>query len=151
MYLKRSSARFLQRELKPLFRPSVQMLVSFEQAHVSCKEQRLINLQTFFIIPDFLLLNVVYLLSLLSINSILIFTLPLVFLPALGWGVFGREPWLARSSVTNESSLSKLGVLPCSKPKSLCICTTSMPASVRDLFKLSIVCDFHQILQAMST
>ena len=42
---------------------------------------------TFFIIPVFLLENVVYLLSLLSINSILILTLPFVFLP-LGGGVF---------------------------------------------------------------
>lgn len=45
------------------------------------------ELQTFFMIPVFLLEKVVYLLSLLSMNSILILTRPLVFLP-FGGGVF---------------------------------------------------------------
>lgn len=41
-------------------------------------------------IPVFLLLNVVYLLNLLSINSILILTLPLVFFPFGGRDFFGN-------------------------------------------------------------
>ena len=39
---------------------------------------------TFFMMPVFLLLKVVYLLSLFSMNSILILTLPFVFFPGLG-------------------------------------------------------------------
>ena len=49
-------------------------------------------------IPVFLLLNVVYLLSLLSMNSILILTLPLVFLPALA----ARPCWNPDSSSSLE-------------------------------------------------
>ena len=73
------------------------------------------QMPTFFIMPVFLLLKVVYLLSLFSMNSILILTLPFVFFPGLGPSLCcGSDVFLSSESL----SLSE-----------------SRPASPLDLFK----------------
>ena len=64
--------------------------------------------------PVFLLEKVVYLLSLLSINSILILTRPLVFLPFGGGVFFVWEPpfWPELATATDPSSTIVLWPIP---------------------------------------
>ena len=67
---------------------------------------------TFFMMPVLRLLKVVYRLSLFSINSILIFTLPLVFFPGLRpvgdtvWPGFCPAPWKWTEGVISPSESS---------------------------------------------
>lgn len=89
---------------------------------------------TFFMIPDFLLLNVVYLRSLLSINSILILTLPRVFFPGLGPGVEGlpTEPSQESGSSSSDSVFPNVLLNALSSAAAVGI----KPAATWDLFIL---------------
>ncbi len=77
-------------------------------------DKKLTAAPTFFMIPVFRFENVVYLRSLLSINSILILTLPLVFFGILSGGSpaeAARDDPAETSSSSSEDSMSSAAAL----------------------------------------
>ena len=103
------------------------------------------NSWAFFIIPVFLLENVVYLLFLLLMNSILTLTLPLVFFPGLG-----MESSSSQLSSSSSSPLLSLLNLLCSWLNVKFIFMDSQLTGTINLHWISSLHNFTVIFNALS-